>query len=160
MEHTLCCPNPCVPHRPRAPQTACGHPCPPTMRWKRLTIPWNSLSYVKSQILMQCPQLRELPEAMAYYIQQHMMHRSSRHSWVGISSQGQLTTEEMYTLNQCIATPPRSCKSRGLQKEEHILCYNVMTIEHPHIHDCIIKLRAHPFRYEALGAFSNHRINN
>jgi len=107
--------------------------------------PWESLSYLSSEVLRQCPQLLELPMSMAYYIQEHMMHRCSREGWDGIPTQGQLSTAEMHTVLHCVDAPPPWA---GRHLGRSLVCYNVMTIQHPLIDDCIIKLRAHPFRYE------------
>ena len=117
------------------------------IRQPSLKIPWDSLSYTQSEVVMQCKEMMELPEAMAYYIQDTMLRMAPPGLWSNIPKHGALTTQEMYTLNKCIVTPSRlSRHSRFAVTEEHILCYNVMTIQHPNMHDCIIKIRAHPFR--------------
>jgi len=117
-----------------------------SIRQEGLTIHWESLAYKKSEVLRQCPELLELPMAMAYYVQEHMMHRCSRPGWGGIPTEGRLSTAEMHTLVQCVDAPPPWA---GRHLGPSLLCYNVMTIQHALIDDCIIKLRAHPFRYEA-----------
>jgi hypothetical protein len=111
-----------------------------------LKIPWDSLSYAKSEVVVQCKAMMELPEAMAYYIQESFLSTSHMQTWSKIPVNGALSTQEMHELNKCIVPPPRHCKSRQWTSVEHILCFNVMTIKHPDILNCCIKLRAHPFR--------------
>ena len=116
------------------------------IRQPTLKIPWDSLAYIGSEVVVQCKEMMELPEAMAYYIQSSLLSRARWKLGPQISLEGALETLEMYALNKCIVPPPRHNKSRAGYNVEHVLCYNVMTIKHPTICNYSIKLRAHPFR--------------